>query len=410
MRSSVPGVRWSQQGCSRRRRGADGRMTTAIILITQRRPDRRRHQPSSGATCSKKPRGALRLAARWTCRIAVIPTSRSPSRSRCAEAAEATARLHARASCTPRSRPCIRAIPRLPTSSPCLREPPPGRGQRRPCRSSSNGRRCSRPSPRASSEANAGPGAGRACSIGHTRRAVLELQEQGLWRLPPPPARRRQPGLAQARARRRTDSCAPASRRTRTTGPPSTRRPMSPADGLDGDRRRRPASRGACSPPRAYAARVRARQRARPRASRPGRASMPLVAAALKATNGALAQAGARLVPLGPGQVGDELRRHRMTLRVEVDGDDVARMHIERLPHEMEVAVGVRDAAADRPRPPPPHPRRRHDDPRPGRADRQLRLAGDRALQGDPPPGLTRPAACTPPPIEVAARRRSRLP
>jgi hypothetical protein len=32
-----------------------------------------------------------------------------------------------------------------------------------------------------------------------------------------------------------------------------------------------------------------------------------------------------------------------MTLCVEVNGDDVARMHIERLPHEMEVAVGVRE-------------------------------------------------------------------
>ena len=68
-----------------------------------------------------------------------------------------------------------------------------------------------------------------------------------------------------------------------------------------------------------------------------------MVAAALKATNGALAQAGARLVPLAPAAWEAELRRHRMTLSVEVNGDDVARMHIERLPHEMEVAVGVRE-------------------------------------------------------------------
>jgi hypothetical protein len=69
----------------------------------------------------------------------------------------------------------------------------------------------------------------------------------------------------------------------------------------------------------------------------------PLVAAALKATNGALAQAGARLFALGPAAWEIDLRRHRMALSVEVNGDDVARMHIERLPHEMEVAVGVRD-------------------------------------------------------------------
>jgi hypothetical protein len=67
------------------------------------------------------------------------------------------------------------------------------------------------------------------------------------------------------------------------------------------------------------------------------------VAAALKATNGALAQAGARLLPLAPAAWEGEMRRHRMTLSVEVNGDDVARMHIERHLHEMEVAVGVRE-------------------------------------------------------------------
>ena len=67
------------------------------------------------------------------------------------------------------------------------------------------------------------------------------------------------------------------------------------------------------------------------------------VAAALKATNGALAQAGARLLPLAPAAWETEMRRHRMTLSVEVNGDDVARMHIERHLHEMEVAVGVRE-------------------------------------------------------------------
>lgn len=69
-----------------------------------------------------------------------------------------------------------------------------------------------------------------------------------------------------------------------------------------------------------------------------------LVASALNASNGALSQAGARLVPVAPAAWEAALRRHRMTLRVEVNGNDVARMHIERLPHEMEVAVGVPDA------------------------------------------------------------------
>jgi hypothetical protein len=69
-----------------------------------------------------------------------------------------------------------------------------------------------------------------------------------------------------------------------------------------------------------------------------------LVAAALKATNGALAQAGARLVPVAPAAWDTQMRRHRMTLSVEVFGSDVARMHIERLAHEIEVAVGVPDA------------------------------------------------------------------
>ena len=68
-----------------------------------------------------------------------------------------------------------------------------------------------------------------------------------------------------------------------------------------------------------------------------------LVAAALKATNGALAQAGARLIALAPAAWERDLRRYRMALSVEVNGDDVARMHIERLPHEVEVAVGVRE-------------------------------------------------------------------
>ena len=69
-----------------------------------------------------------------------------------------------------------------------------------------------------------------------------------------------------------------------------------------------------------------------------------LVAAALRAANGAIAQTGAKLRALAPAEWDPLLRRHRMTLAVEVDAAEVARMQIERLPHEMEVAVGVRDA------------------------------------------------------------------
>jgi hypothetical protein len=67
------------------------------------------------------------------------------------------------------------------------------------------------------------------------------------------------------------------------------------------------------------------------------------VAAALSATNGALAQVGARLIELAPAAWENDLRRHRMALAVEVNGEDVARMHIEQLAHELEVAVGVRE-------------------------------------------------------------------
>jgi hypothetical protein len=69
----------------------------------------------------------------------------------------------------------------------------------------------------------------------------------------------------------------------------------------------------------------------------------PVVLAALKATNGALAQAGARLVPLGAPAWTDEVKRHRMVLSLEVGGGTAGRMHIERVSHDMEVAVGVGD-------------------------------------------------------------------
>jgi hypothetical protein len=69
-----------------------------------------------------------------------------------------------------------------------------------------------------------------------------------------------------------------------------------------------------------------------------------VVIGSLKAGNGALAQAGARLVPLSTPAWDPELRHHRMTVAVEVFGEDVARMYIDRLSHEMEVAVGVPEA------------------------------------------------------------------
>jgi hypothetical protein len=69
-----------------------------------------------------------------------------------------------------------------------------------------------------------------------------------------------------------------------------------------------------------------------------------LVIGALKAGNGALAQAGARLLPLTTPAWDPELGHHRMTVAVEVFGDDVARMHIDRLAQEVEVSVGVAEA------------------------------------------------------------------
>jgi hypothetical protein len=66
-----------------------------------------------------------------------------------------------------------------------------------------------------------------------------------------------------------------------------------------------------------------------------------MIVAALSATNGALAQAGARLAELAPAARGQDLHPHLMALSVEVHGDAVALLHIERLPHELEVAVGL---------------------------------------------------------------------
>jgi hypothetical protein len=73
-------------------------------------------------------------------------------------------------------------------------------------------------------------------------------------------------------------------------------------------------------------------------------ASEPIVEAALRATNGALAQAGARLSVIAPAAWQPGLGRHRLVLSVQVNGRDVARMHIDRQSQHIEVAVGLPDA------------------------------------------------------------------
>jgi hypothetical protein len=70
----------------------------------------------------------------------------------------------------------------------------------------------------------------------------------------------------------------------------------------------------------------------------------PLVVAALRGAHGALEQAGARFLPLGPPAWASDAGRHRLTVDVEVMGVHAARMHIERVEDEIEVAVGVPDA------------------------------------------------------------------
>jgi hypothetical protein len=70
----------------------------------------------------------------------------------------------------------------------------------------------------------------------------------------------------------------------------------------------------------------------------------PIVIAALQAANGAFAQAGARFVPVAGPAWDAQARRHRMTVAIEVFNADVARMQIERLAQEIEIAVGLPDA------------------------------------------------------------------
>lgn len=70
----------------------------------------------------------------------------------------------------------------------------------------------------------------------------------------------------------------------------------------------------------------------------------PVVAAALQATNGALTQAGARFVTVAAPAWAPDVRRHRMTVAVEVFGRSVAAMLIERIGEDIEIAVGIPEA------------------------------------------------------------------
>jgi hypothetical protein len=70
----------------------------------------------------------------------------------------------------------------------------------------------------------------------------------------------------------------------------------------------------------------------------------PIVASALLAANGALAQAGAHFSMVELPAWVPEVRRHRMTVAVEVFDREVARMLVERVGEEIEIAVGVPDA------------------------------------------------------------------
>lgn len=74
--------------------------------------------------------------------------------------------------------------------------------------------------------------------------------------------------------------------------------------------------------------------------------SAATVASALRATNGAFAQVDARLADLGSAQWLPALLRHRLTLSLVVAGQDIGRVHVDRLAHEIEVAVVGTDAGA----------------------------------------------------------------
>jgi hypothetical protein len=69
-----------------------------------------------------------------------------------------------------------------------------------------------------------------------------------------------------------------------------------------------------------------------------------VVAAALLAANGALAQAGAHFTMVALPTWVPESRRHRMIVSVEVFEQEVARMQVERIGDEVDIAVGMPDA------------------------------------------------------------------
>lgn len=93
-----------------------------------------------------------------------------------------------------------------------------------------------------------------------------------------------------------------------------------------------------------YASQLAATQAENMRTSEAGWTDIaPLVTAALLVSNGALAQTGARLTPLGPAALVPEVAHHRLVLAVELDNAHIARMHVERVDRQLEVAVGVSD-------------------------------------------------------------------
>jgi hypothetical protein len=69
-----------------------------------------------------------------------------------------------------------------------------------------------------------------------------------------------------------------------------------------------------------------------------------LVTDALAATHGALAPVGAALIPAGPAAWDVEHGRHRLVAHVTANQRSVARMHVERIGDDIEIAVGVPDA------------------------------------------------------------------
>lgn len=85
---------------------------------------------------------------------------------------------------------------------------------------------------------------------------------------------------------------------------------------------------------------------ARIASERAWRASEGTLTAALRATNRALGQVDTRLVELAKPQWDPGQQRHRLSLALVVSGGDAARVHIDRLAHEFEIAVTGNAAGA----------------------------------------------------------------